>query len=185
MRIEMSRAKEPWLAQCWKREIHKCVKKEKRSTKGLSEEELIAMIDWGGHEFPCIVTRESLHALGTRGCRGGRVCNSFGDSQWRCRCETRALNKTNTHADDTYIINTLNIMILKYKLIYHNTNPWKYICYIHKLALSTMCGDHVVTQSNVFVDKINYHKVIIDWCILQNTVMIVSLWKHMYHMHTK
>ena len=45
MRIEMSRAKEPWLAQCWKREIHKCVKKEKRSSKGLSEEELIAMID--------------------------------------------------------------------------------------------------------------------------------------------
>ena len=45
MRIEMSRAKEPWLAQCWKREIHKDVKKEKRSSKGLSEEELIAMID--------------------------------------------------------------------------------------------------------------------------------------------
>ena len=45
MRIEMSRAKEPWLAQCWKREIRKCLKKEKRSTKGLSEEELIAMID--------------------------------------------------------------------------------------------------------------------------------------------
>ena len=28
MRIEMSRAKEPWLKQCWKREIDKCVKKE-------------------------------------------------------------------------------------------------------------------------------------------------------------
>ena len=25
MRIEMSRAKEPWLKQCWKREIDKCV----------------------------------------------------------------------------------------------------------------------------------------------------------------
>ena len=45
MRIEMSRAKEPWLMQCWKREIHKCVKKEKRSSKGLSEEEPIAMIE--------------------------------------------------------------------------------------------------------------------------------------------
>ena len=45
MRIEMSRAKEPWLMQCWKREINKCVKKEQRSSKGLSEEELIAMIE--------------------------------------------------------------------------------------------------------------------------------------------
>ena len=45
MRIEMSRAKEPWLKQCWKREIHNCVKKDKRSSKGLSDEELIAMIE--------------------------------------------------------------------------------------------------------------------------------------------
>ena len=44
-RLEMSRAEETWLTQAWKREIHKCVKKEKRPSKALSEEELIAMIE--------------------------------------------------------------------------------------------------------------------------------------------
>ena len=44
-RLEMSRTEETWLTQAWKREIHKCVKKEKRPSKALSEEELIAMIE--------------------------------------------------------------------------------------------------------------------------------------------
>ena len=46
-----------------------------------------------GHEFARIATRESLHVLGTHGHRGGRVCNSLGDSRWRCGCETGALKK--------------------------------------------------------------------------------------------
>ena len=45
MCIEMSRAKEPWLKHCWKREINRCAKKGKRSSRVLSEEELIAMIE--------------------------------------------------------------------------------------------------------------------------------------------
>ena len=32
-------------SRTWKKEIHKCVKKEKRPSKALSEEELIAMIE--------------------------------------------------------------------------------------------------------------------------------------------
>ena len=44
-RLAFSRTEETWLTQAWKRKIHKCVKKEKRPSKALSEEELIAMIE--------------------------------------------------------------------------------------------------------------------------------------------
>ena len=44
MRIEMSRAKEPWLKQCWKNGNRQMCGHQKRSSKDFFDEELIAMI---------------------------------------------------------------------------------------------------------------------------------------------
>ena len=44
MRIEMSRAKEPWLKQCWKKGNRQMRGDQKRSSKDFFDEGLTAMI---------------------------------------------------------------------------------------------------------------------------------------------